>query len=559
MVTDMALHNYKPLAFLSYHNFDDEVDNGAISALSLDLSDEVKVQTGKDFPIFQDRKDIEWGQNWSTRIDEALTSATFFIPILTPGYFESEHCVSELTAFLKYEEKMGRQDLILPVVYVRPKPLGREPVFYGHPLEKAIFKHQWVDWTTFRFSDSKDLKRKRRLAELALDIKSAIFRTAGYQSNGESFERVSISKRFVADNESNPFESVLGICEDGDPRALLQRATLSKAQHRYEEAKRLHDKLIAFPIEWDKCPDFFIDHVYFSVSLLDKLEEWQELKLLEQQLYKPIFAKLRSIVSASTFTAMTTMFDASMALSMLRQMCVDEALLRIQSAVEYPPAPEDDLNHNLLYANALVMRALIYHAKYIYGVGRSELLFAARSDLTAAEVIYRKYAKMGKDEEFHHLGRFYGTRAFVLVGEHRAKGENLSRVAEVLLEDGRRAHEGMTRRGYGRIAGKYCHAYCHFELALDEVEKDARTEHLVRAYQLLREAQAAFDRPISLGRCKVAGLSELVLQAIDDDDRANELAEARAERAEAINRLRTNGFQLLAQIDRPEWLRTPLN
>jgi hypothetical protein len=556
--TDMAIHNSKPLAFLSYHSFNDEVDKGAISAFSLDLSNEVKVQTGKDFPIFQDRKDVKWGEYWSTRIDDGIKSATFFIAILTPGYFKSPHCVSEVRTFLKYEKQMERQDLILPVVYVSPKPLGSEQLVYGHRIEKEIFKHQWVDWTTLRFSDSKDPKRKNRIVELARDIKSAILRTVSHQSNGEPFKKVLKPKRIVADNENNPFDVVLGICDDDNPRTLLQRAKVSKAQHRYEEAKKLHDKIVACPFEWVKNIDFFIDHVYFSVSLLDKLEEWQELKRLEQQLYKPVFAKLRSMARASKFTAMTTMFDASMALCLLREGCVNKALLRIQSAVEYPPALDDDLNYSLLYANALVTRALIQHAKYIYEVGPPELLLAARSDLVASEVIYHKHAKMGTDDEYHFLGRFYGARAFVLVAEHRAKGENLSSVAKVLLEDCRRAHEGITRRGYGRIAGKYSHAYCLFELASD-VEEDVRTAHLIRAIQLLREARATFDKLLSLGRCKVAGLSELVLQTIGDGDLANELAEVRAERAAATDCLRAKCYQLLAQIDRPEWLRTPLN
>jgi hypothetical protein len=556
---DMVLHCSKPLAFLSYLSFNNDVDNGAISAFSCDLSDEVKVQTGKDFHIFQDRRDIRWGQNWSARIGEALKSATFFIPILTPGYFASEQCLSELAAFLKYEKQLGRQDLMLPVVYVSPKLPGGELCVYAHPLEKEIFERQCVDWTALRFSDSKSLERKRRLSDLALEIKSAILRTASYQSNRESNETFFVPGRFVTGNENNPFDGVLGVVDDDDPRTLLQRAQLSKAHGRYEEAKRLHDKLVTRPIEWDRCADLFIDLVYFSVSLLDKLEEWQELDGLERQLFNPVFEKLRSIVSAKAFAAMTTMYEASMALSLLRQMRTEEALRRIQSAVADPPELDDDPSYNLLYANALVMRVLIHHANYIYGEGPSELLQIARADLTAAERIYRKYAKMGKAEEFHHLGRFYGARAFVLVAERRAKDENLSSVAERLLEDGRRAHEGASRRGYGRIAGKYCHAYCLFELASDELEEDVRTGHLARAYQLLRDALGAFDRPISLGRCKVAGLSELVLQSVDDDDLSNELVAVRAERAMATERLHAKGFQHLAQIARPEWLHTPLN
>jgi tetratricopeptide (TPR) repeat protein len=557
---DMAINNSGPLAFLSYAHFNNIADNGAISAFSNDLSNEVKVQTGKDFPIFQDRNDTKWGQNWRARIDKALTSATFFIPIVTPSYFTSDYCISELNAFLRYEKQMGRHDLILPLVYVFPKcGDGDEADVFDHPLAEELFRRNYADWTKLRFYTNKSMKRKRRLSDLALEIKSAIIRTTSYQSNRDSNELFFVPKRFATGNEDASFDSILGLVDDDDPRSLLQRAQISKAQGRYEEAKSLHDKLVALAIDWDRYGDFFVDLVYFSVSLLDKLEEWQELDCLERQLFNPVFAKLREVVSAKAFSAMLAMHEASMALSLLRQMRTKEAFRRIQSAVADPPELDDDPSYNLLYANALVTRALVQHAKYIYGEGSSELLLTARSDLVAAERIYRKYAKMGKPEEFHHLGRFYGARAFVQVAELRAKKESLSSVAVPLLEDGRRAHEGASRRGYGRIAGKYCHAYCLFELAADEMKEDVRIEQLAKGYRLLRDALSAFDRPVLLGRCKVAGLSELVLQSLADCNQAKELDEVRSERMMATARLRVKGFQLLAKIGQPEWLRTPLN
>ena len=49
----------KPAAFMSYVHSDDKY--GHLTKFRERLSDEVRVQTGEEFPIFQDRKDIQWG------------------------------------------------------------------------------------------------------------------------------------------------------------------------------------------------------------------------------------------------------------------------------------------------------------------------------------------------------------------------------------------------------------------------------------------------------------------------------------------------------------------
>lgn len=66
-----------PAAFISYVRFEDEHNNGRLSELCRLLSAEVRVQTGDQFDIFQDRKDIGWGENWKRRIDESIDVVTY--------------------------------------------------------------------------------------------------------------------------------------------------------------------------------------------------------------------------------------------------------------------------------------------------------------------------------------------------------------------------------------------------------------------------------------------------------------------------------------------------
>jgi hypothetical protein len=78
----------QPVAFMSYVRFDDQYENGRLTDLCQRLSDEVRLQTGSEFRIFQDRKDIAWGQQWQERINESLDAVTFLIPILNAQFFQ---------------------------------------------------------------------------------------------------------------------------------------------------------------------------------------------------------------------------------------------------------------------------------------------------------------------------------------------------------------------------------------------------------------------------------------------------------------------------------------
>ncbi len=67
------------------------------------VSEEVSVQTGEDFEVFQDRDAILWGQNWKERIEDSLNEVTFLIAIITPSFFRSPHCRNELKRFIDRE------------------------------------------------------------------------------------------------------------------------------------------------------------------------------------------------------------------------------------------------------------------------------------------------------------------------------------------------------------------------------------------------------------------------------------------------------------------------
>ena len=159
---------------MSYVHADDKY--GHLTQFRERLSDEVRVHIGEEFPIFQDRKDILWGQNWKERIEESIDEVTFLIPIITPGFFNSPACRDELQRFLEREKKLKRNDLILPVYYVDCPLLNDEEKLAGDELAHVIADRQRVDWRELRFEPFTSPQVGKTLARLAVQIRDALER-----------------------------------------------------------------------------------------------------------------------------------------------------------------------------------------------------------------------------------------------------------------------------------------------------------------------------------------------------------------------------------------------
>ena len=165
----------QPAAFMSYARFNDEHDDGQLTLFRQRLAAEIRVQTGEEFLIFQDRADIEWGQNWQQRIDQALGTVTLLLAVITPGFFRSRHCRDEVEQFLAREHKLGRGDLILPVYYVSAPEL-EDPVRRDvDPLAAALAARQYADWRELRFEPATSPVARRALALLATRMRDTFW------------------------------------------------------------------------------------------------------------------------------------------------------------------------------------------------------------------------------------------------------------------------------------------------------------------------------------------------------------------------------------------------
>src|SRR5262249_7801792 len=128
---------------------------------------ELRLQTGTDVLVLDDRNDLRWGQNWIERVRESLDQEVFLIPVLTPLYFLSPQCREEYEAFADRERKLRRSDLILPLYYVGAPVLDDPGRRGSDKLAQEVVQRAWADWRDLRFEPLSALVVGRAVAKLA--------------------------------------------------------------------------------------------------------------------------------------------------------------------------------------------------------------------------------------------------------------------------------------------------------------------------------------------------------------------------------------------------------
>jgi hypothetical protein len=158
-------------AFWSYTRADDNTDDGRIRELAQDVADEYAMLTGDSIKVFLDLDDIQWGEDWRSKIDEALMTTTFFIAVLTPRYLLSSECQRELDLFARKATTLGCQELILPLLYVDIPVLHEaSPV---DATARLLQPFNRLDWTSLRLKDRKSEDYKTGLNQLAARLVAA--------------------------------------------------------------------------------------------------------------------------------------------------------------------------------------------------------------------------------------------------------------------------------------------------------------------------------------------------------------------------------------------------
>jgi len=162
-----------PIAFLSYVHADDEGTRGGIVLLHRLLQEFVNLCGERPLEIFLDAEGMLWGRKWKNQVKSALDQTFFFVPVITPRFFESKHCRNELDYFIEREKIIGRDDLIFPIYYANcdfdnPEKLESDP------LKEAIAGRNWSNWCEL-WLDLRDETRavKEELLKMARQLRAA--------------------------------------------------------------------------------------------------------------------------------------------------------------------------------------------------------------------------------------------------------------------------------------------------------------------------------------------------------------------------------------------------
>jgi TIR domain len=164
------------VGFFSYLRLDDESADGSMLALRKAIHRELSNQLGRsrrDFRIWQDNAAIPDGLFWEEEITQAINQSTFFVPILTPRALAGPHCAFEFKAFLAREARLGREDLIYPILYEPVPELDDE----GLPQDRVhmLLHHlQYLDWRDMRLRDLDEPEVRIKLTQFCQNISDAL-------------------------------------------------------------------------------------------------------------------------------------------------------------------------------------------------------------------------------------------------------------------------------------------------------------------------------------------------------------------------------------------------
>ncbi|MGA3401972.1 MAG: toll/interleukin-1 receptor domain-containing protein [Acetobacteraceae bacterium] len=168
-----------PTGFWSYTSGDDAASGGRLSQLRRLLANRLQQQVGRQqVHLFQDVETIPPGTQWEKRIEAALDEASFFVPIVTPGFLHSEWCAREVKSFRTKMRARGRDDLIVPIHYLDVDAF--ETVRRAECADPEVFRYlrtlQWVDFRDLEPLDPGAAEVRVGLGRVAKAIVDALYR-----------------------------------------------------------------------------------------------------------------------------------------------------------------------------------------------------------------------------------------------------------------------------------------------------------------------------------------------------------------------------------------------
>jgi hypothetical protein len=148
------------------------LSDGALSGLRRLVRAELQARFGSEVvQIFQDVAAIPHGISWEEAIRNAISCSNFFIPIVSPRFFQSEWCWKELRLFLEASDanSLGHR-LIFPIKLIDTD--GVEAL--DKDGENFLQTIQYFDFSSFRHRSFESPEVRQAIATFASDIFDAL-------------------------------------------------------------------------------------------------------------------------------------------------------------------------------------------------------------------------------------------------------------------------------------------------------------------------------------------------------------------------------------------------
>lgn len=231
-------------SFWSYAHDDDSRSYGRVTKLAEAITNEFALTTGDELNLFVDRKSINWGDAWRSRIEEAVGDAPFFIPIVTPSYLKSIECRKELIAFSGHAKSRGIDRLLLPILYIDVPDLAEDS---PDEVLALIARTQYLDWRKLRNKklDSEEhleavhdvaeelARRRKEVSAVALHTES---RSASDEIEELTATARAIEEKLPAWMEAVDFDKVAGAQWSAALKVRLDRIDRLYAQRAPQSA-----------------------------------------------------------------------------------------------------------------------------------------------------------------------------------------------------------------------------------------------------------------------------------------------------------------------------------
>jgi len=116
---------------------------------------------GVDSQLIVDVTELKWGDKWNRKLKRSVMDADYFLPILTPSYFQSKMCMRELYWAIESNCK------IIPILY-RKCPSGLHSNFVETDDENIRLNNCSKKVSDYQYHDFTSLRNKHREHEYVL-------------------------------------------------------------------------------------------------------------------------------------------------------------------------------------------------------------------------------------------------------------------------------------------------------------------------------------------------------------------------------------------------------